>query len=129
MNRKWIYDTLKTVTAFEDRVVQGEALKVAKLAGPTAIYRLGNYTNEALWDDHPDNPEASRQFFLVYIHDKPADYSRIDDLIEEVKAAFKNAELPPGAVAIQYLETSRDLDDATLQTIYRYVRFQLVRAG
>jgi hypothetical protein len=129
MSRKWIYDVLNTVGDFAGNVLQGESLLTGKIPPPFAIYRMGNDTNEALWDDYPDNPNAGRQFFQVYIHDKPADYARIDDLKDAVIEAFKAAVLPAGVVAVRYLETSRDLDDGTLGTIYRYLRFQLVRAG
>lgn len=127
--RKWMYDTLRLVTEFGTRVYQGEAILNAKIAPPFAVYRMGNDTNEALWDDQPDNPKAGRQFFQVYIHDKPADYDNIDTLVTKVINALVNTPPPPGIIAVRYLETSRDLDDATLSTIYRYVRFQLVRAG
>lgn len=126
--RKWMYDTLMTIMSFNNNVIQGEAVTTARIAPPFAVYRMGNDTNEALWDDQPDNPSAGRQFFQVYIHDKPADYDNIDNLVKQVIDALVNATPPAGIIAVRYLETSRDLDDATLGTIYRYVRFQLVRA-
>jgi len=68
------------------------------------------------------------QFFQVYVHDEPADYDRIDDMVKLVIAAFKYVESSAvnRIITTRYLETSRDLDDAILNTIFRYIRFQFV---
>jgi hypothetical protein len=68
------------------------------------------------------------QFFQVYVHDEPADYVQIDMMVSLVIAAFKYAEYSVAnrIITTRYLETSRDLDDAVLATIFRYVRFQFV---
>jgi hypothetical protein len=56
-----------------------------------------------------------------------ADYDRIDSVITLIKAAFRNAGGEAGIWKAIYLETSQDLNDDTLNTIFRYVRFQLIR--
>lgn len=130
--RQWVYDILKTVDG-PATVKQGGAVISAtpkELPRPFLVYHMGNATDEGLWDSE-DNPEASRQFLTVYVHDNPADYSRIDEIVEKVIKAMVNS---GGSVAdrilmVNYLETSRDFDDQTLKTIHRYIRFQLIKAG
>jgi hypothetical protein len=110
-----------------DRMLQGEAVLTANITKPFLVYRFGNKTNEDLAEDMPD---VARQFLSIYLHDVPADYTRIDEIEMAVIHALnlaKSAE--EGIITARYLETSRDLDDQALSTIYRYVRFQLITAG
>lgn len=123
--RQLIYDKLSTIPEFV-RVHQGESLTAAPKRErlPIAVYRIGN--------ESPDNigagATAHRVYFQVYIHDKPADYSRIDDLVVKVQNVFDLDGSVGEVVEIIYLETSRDLDDAFFGSIMRYVRFQAVLA-
>ena len=127
--RQFIHETLKNdptlQTLVTERVYQGESLTSSQQVKPFLVWRLGNDTAEGLAevDAHPH-----RQFFQVYAHDEPADYSQVDTMCEAVIGAFR-AVSGSGVEHIYttvYLETSRDLDDAVLETIFRYVRFQLV---
>ena len=129
MSRQFIFDTLRTPALEDkvgDRVFQQASVLTAQHYKPFLIYTIGNNTDEGMAD--PDTYTPSRQFFQVYIHDAVGDYAQIDDLIKLVKTAFLTAALPDDVSGVQYLETSRDLDDPTLQTIMRYVRFQLAMA-
>jgi len=121
--RQFIYDRLLTIPTFTS-VAQGESLLEApsRPEFPVAVYRLGN--------ESPENIGAEitphRKYFQVYIHDAPADYTRIDTLVDQVQAAFRLTGSVGNIVEVIYLETSRDLDDAFFGSIMRYVRFQAI---
>lgn len=127
--RTWLRNTLATIPELLDhipleRMWQGESLLTAQLEKPFLVYRFGNRTNEDLAEDMPG---VGRQFISIYLHDVPADYSRIDQMEMAVIHGLNLAKSPEeGVIAARYLETSRDLDDQALKTIYRYLRFQLI---
>lgn len=128
--RQFVYDRLTGDAGIEalvaDRVKQGESMIVAELGAPFLVYRIGNETNELFSED---DPKPHRVFFQVYIHDRGGDYTRIDDLVKLVIAALSGGPYPEYKILrVNYLETSRDLDDAEMGTIVRYVRFQAVRS-
>jgi hypothetical protein len=128
--RQWLFDVLSSnpdiFALTEGRVLQGESMLKApdRLELPLLVYRMGNTTNEHLGH----NSTAHRRFFQVYIHDRPADYSRIDTLCALVIAALDQSGAVPehNILETSWLETSRDLDDEVFHTIVRYVRFQTV---
>lgn len=94
---------------------------------PFIVYKLGNDTSE----DFSEDRDITRQFFQVWVHDysdgDTADYDRIDTIITAVKQVFKNASGTEGVWTTRFLETSQDLNDETLNTVFRYARFQLIR--
>lgn len=110
----------------EDRTHQGGSLDSSLTPKPYFVVIMGNDTAVALGED--ELSDIHRQYFMVYLHDEPGDYSRIDDIVEELKAALHNAsDAATGVIRVEFLEVSRDLDDETLNTILRYVRFQAIR--
>lgn len=127
--RQFVFETLKNDAVLRplvaERVFQGESLNHSTQVKPFLVYRLGNDTSELLAEV---DTTAHRQFLQVYVHDEPADYSRIDQMCDGVRGAFRavNGSGVEGIYTVTYLETSRDLDDPVLATIFRYVRFQLV---
>lgn len=127
--RTWLRNTLGSIPELLDfmpieRMLQGESLLTAQLEKPFLVYRFGNRTNEDLAEDMP---EVGRQFVSIYLHDVPADYSRIDQMEMAVIHGLNLAKsASEGIITARYLETSRDLDDQALKTIYRYLRFQLI---
>ena len=127
--RTWLHQTLKNdlplIELFGDRFFQGESMRSSVVVKPFLVYTIGNAT-DVLLSEEPDTPE--RQFFQIYIHDEGADYTRIDEGVKRVKKLLRhqqNAEA--GIIDIIYLETSRDLDDVTMNTILRYIRFQAIK--
>ena len=95
---------------------------------PYIVYKLGNETSLDFAETH----EMSNQFFQVWVHDyhdgELADYEKIDEIITAVKAAFFLASSGPDRVySVKFLETSQDLNDDTLNTVFKYVRFILVK--
>lgn len=92
---------------------------------PYIVYGLGNDTNEDLSEDSLH--EAHRQFFQVWIHDEGASYDQVDDMVEIVKSRLKNASDKNSRITtVRWLETSQEFSNETLNTIFRYVRFQAI---
>ena len=128
--RQFIIDSLKASTGVTDlvgnRIYQGEALTASELTRPFLIYRVGNETTESISED-AQTPH--RVYFQVYVHDNPADYTKIDTLCQEVRQALVGGPYPDYKILrVAYMETSRDLDDDTMRTIFRYLRFQAIRS-
>jgi len=95
---------------------------------PYIVYKLGNETPEMLNEEL----EVTRQFFQVWVHDYHdsdiADYERIDEVIEAIRKAFWIKGSKEEAVWITiWEETSQDFNDETLNTIFKYVRFRMLR--
>jgi len=131
--RHFVYDRL-TQEAVASLLADGANSVYAKKSmtssvevHPYLVYKMGNDTSEEFSEER----EVSRQFFQVWVHDyfdgKTADYDKIDTIITTLKNVFKNAGGVPGIWTTRYLETSQDLDDDTLNTVFRYLRFQLIR--
>jgi len=128
--RSFLYNTLKAdpdVASFvATRIYQSSSMQAANVEKPFLVFHMGNDTNEMLADEHT----ASRQFFQVYVHDEPGDYQQIEDIVRAVKSALVGKGSPEdGVITTRYLETSQDLDDETLRTIFNYIRFQFIRSN
>lgn len=112
------------------RVYAAGGLRDADLTTPYIVYHIGNATDEQMADDEQlveINRSPRRQFFQIYIQDQPADYSLVDQGVGLVKAAIRGVGSPTdNIITTRYLETSQDLNDDVLGTIFRYVRFQFV---
>lgn len=125
--RSWLYNTLLNdgplSAVVADRVIQGGGLRDANVTVPFIVYHLGNDTDENLAES---GPAPHRQFFQVYVHDDSGDYTRIDNIGYLVKNALRNGTDRGDILTIRYLETSQDLSDETLNTIFRYLRFQFI---
>lgn len=113
------------VEAWENRVYQGEALKDRLVPKPYVFYTIGN-SSDFLLSESLEGP--TKQFFQIYIHDEPGDYDRIDRLVQAIKKSLNlTQDKDAGVITIQHIETSRDLDDDTLGTIFRYLRFEAIK--
>lgn len=127
--RQWLYETLLNDSGVSalvgTRIVLGSALTTNQLPRPYLVYRLGNETD---WELAEVDVFPRTVYFQIYVQDDPADYDRIDAIIAAVKTAFRTVNGSPANKVIQsrWMETSRDLDDQTLNTIFRYMRYQLI---
>lgn len=130
--RVWLKQKLGSIPGLldvmtPDDMYQGESMLNANVKKPFLMFNFGNRTTEDLSEEIP---EVSRQFLTIYLHDVPADYSRIDEMEMAVIHGMNQASSDGDSIiTTRYLETSRDLDDQALGTIYRYVRLQLIRSG
>jgi len=114
-------------TLVGDRVFAKKAMKSSVEEHPFLVYKMGNET----WEELSEVSLASRQFFQVWVHDfsdqAVADYMLIDEVIRAVKEQLVNASsAEDGVITIRFLETSQDLNDETLNTVMKYVRFQAI---
>lgn len=133
--REFVYATLtgsEIVTSLiggvdNPRVFAKKSMTSSVEDTPYIVYKMGNSTAEGL-SEH-DDPE--RQYFQVWVHDyadqRVADYTKIDTLVRAIKAAFKIDPNQPGLWMVNFLETSQDLNDDTLNTVFRYLRFQIIK--
>lgn len=125
--RSWMRDQLVLDPALaeviEERVYQSASLRDATIKTPFLVYHMGNDTDEALGY----GATAHRQYFMIYVHDQYADYVRIDAIIDLVIAALRDrGSAKEGVYTVRFLEKSQDMTDASLNTIFRYLRFQFV---
>lgn len=125
--RTFVYGRLMTVPSVNERVYAKKSMTSSIEDTPYIVYKLGYSAPEGLSED----TDPSRQFLQVFIHDfsngEVADYTRIDEVIGEVKNALRLSQSAEDEVmTIRYLETSQDLNDETLNTVMKYVRFQVI---
>ena len=126
--RAWLHQRLEQLAAeivegAPSNVFQNESMLTAVQDKPFWVYSIGNSTSELLSEDM----DPGRQFFQIYVHDEGADYSRIDDHVAIIKDGLRNQQSrEAGIINIIYLETSRDLDDQSMGTLMRYIRFQAI---
>lgn len=129
--RAFLHTKLKTNVALNavvaGRVFQQGSILSAQQTKPFISHHFGNQTDEGMYD--PDNFQPNRQFLTIYMHTAQGDYGPLDDLMPLVKAAVLDPSgRPDDLIWINYLETSADMQDDTLQTYMRYMRFQMAMA-
>ena len=128
--RTWLYATLTDPndalgrSLIADRVFPKKSMKSAVEEHPYIVYKLGNKTDEGLAEES----SAHRQYIQIWVHDYSdtdvADYNQIDSVLSWLKGLLDNAGSPADHVLmVQYLETSQDLNDETLSTVFKYMRF------
>lgn len=129
--RTWLYKQLTTfpglVDLVEDRVFAKKSMTSSRELHPYLVYKLGYSSAE----DLAETEQLGRQFIQIWVHDfsdgETADYMAIDEVIIQLrKALYLQSSAEDGIIAVRYLETSQDLNDETLNTVMKYVRFQLV---
>lgn len=124
--RQWVYSRLKDYAPLDpligDRVYGTNSLLTASLPRPFIFYQMGHWANE----DISEELTAGRQFLQVFVHDDPASYMQIDNIVRLVRDALETQGNSTDVMTCRWLETSRDFDDERLQTVFRYVRFQLI---
>jgi hypothetical protein len=87
------------------------------------MYRFLPTVSEIMGDDAP---KVFNQSFLLFVHDVPGDYLRIDQILKIVKDLFHNAvDAPSGVNICKWVDHSEDLKDPDMGTITRYSRFRI----
>lgn len=130
--RTWIYDALRAPSLPHDahtRVFPKRSMKSAVEDHPYIVYKLGNESDMSL----SETSTATRQYFQIYVHDfadvETGDYTKIDEVVAAIKLRLAAASSPEdGVIEVKYLETSQDLNDETLSTVMKYIRFVAVRS-
>jgi hypothetical protein len=130
--RQWVFQTLVNDSGVgeivDDRILANQSGMTAQIGRPFLVLKFGNDSDEQQFDD-PDIPQRPhRQFLEVWCHDSRPSYTQIDELVAAVREALRVDQIAPDAhiMAVKYLETSADMDDQTMDTVLRYIRFQLV---
>lgn len=134
--RTWLYHQLTSpsntelYSLIEGRAFAKKTMSSSVEAHPYLIFKLGNDTNEEL----SETEDIHRQFIQIYVHDytdvQTADYMKIDEVIRALKNLLSNAQSEEdGIISVIYLETSQDLNDLTLGTVMKYVRFVMICKG
>lgn len=134
-NRTFVYGKLISYApltdliggSLEPRVFAKKSMTSSKEDTPYIVYKLGNATDQ----NFSEEVEIGTQFLQIWVHDfsneEVANYKVIDDIIEQIRNAFRFTQSPDdGVIMSEYIETSEDLNDDTLNTIFRYVRLQLI---
>ena len=127
--RTWLFDQLSQLTSHGvgDRVFAKKSMTSSVEDHPYIVFKFGNNTNR----DLSEAVDASSQFVQIFVHDyadtETGDYLKIDEVIKEIKTKLENqGSAADGVITTLYLETSQDLDDLTLSTVFKYIRLQLV---
>lgn len=129
--RQFVASVLKGDTsilaATQGRIFSGQSVMTAQQAKPYIVVKLMNDLDEG-FDDPDVQARPHRQFFMVYIHDERPSYINLDGYCDLVKKAFR---LNPSSsqdriVWTTFIEQSADFDDVSLDTVFRYLRFQAV---
>lgn len=140
--RVFVYSTLVGTPDIADQVGGPENPRVfAKKSmtsnaeqHPFIVYKLGYSTDTGVTGEDEELGIIENQFVQIWVHDYTdeisGDYTKIDDIIESIKTRFRGASSPDnGVYGTSYLETSQDLNDDTLKTVFKYVRIQLNKRG
>lgn len=135
--RVWLYSKLTTFPglvnliggASDPRVFVKKAMTSNVEDHPFLVYKLGYKANEDL-SEHVPGGDVYRQFAQIYVHDytdtETGDYTRIDLVISQIKLAIHGqGSSEHGVITAKVIEVSQDLNDETLNTIFKYVRVQL----
>jgi hypothetical protein len=129
--RTFLSSVLKTDTAlaqvFNARVYADQSVMTAQTVKPYIIFKLMNDLDEG-FDDPDVQARPHRQFVMVYVHGERPSYTDLDDYCALVKDAFR---LRPSSSEdritwMTFIEQSADFDDVSLDTVFRYLRFQAV---
>ena len=129
--RTWVYGIMMNHAPLQaivgNRIFAKKTMTSSREEHPYIVYKLGHNTSENLAEDQL----VTRQFLQIFVHDfadyETGTYDRVDEVLSILKDLFfQQSSSADGVIAIQYLETSQDLDDQTLSTMLKYARFVLI---
>ncbi len=131
--RAWAYTTLTQDVALgevvpAEQIFASQSMMTAQVPRPFIVLKFGSDSDEQLFDD-PDVPlRPNRQFFETWIHDNRPSYVQIDKIVGLVKQALRTQQVSPDAyiMAVKLLDVSADMEDTSMDTVLRYIRFHLI---
>lgn len=127
MNRSWVYGRM-TGDATLMALLPGGVHSTTKIREtphekPFIMYRVIAHRPESRGDDRD---LTNNENFLLFVHDVPGDYLKIDAILARLKELFQNAKDEAAGVSRgTWLEDSEDFRDEDMGTIMRYARFQV----
>lgn len=112
----------------QPRVFAKKSMTSAVEDHPYIVYKLGNGSNLLLSEE----VDVEDQYLQVWVHDytdnETGDYMKIDEVVKAVKATLRLQSSPSDGVrSIEFREVSQDLNDDTLNTLMRYIRFRIIK--
>lgn len=124
MTRIWVYEKMAEDAVLEemveDRIFASTSLDAAPHDKPFIMYRQTSDVPLTRGDDKDQNRQNG---FMIFAHDIPGDYLRIDMMIEQLKVLFGDVEdQSAGIINSSWFETSDDLRDEDMGTIVKYGR-------
>lgn len=124
MTRIWVYTKLTTDTPLaaliNTQVYQSTSLVVAPSQRPFVLYRQTSDVQSFRGDD---GDRVRQSGFMIFAHDIPGDYLRIDTIMDRFKILFGDtSDSAQGIVRSTWLEDSEDLRDDDMGTITRFAR-------
>lgn len=127
--RNWVFDTLNQDAAINQfvtgRVFQSTSLSTTPHQKPFIMYRQ---TSDVIAVKGSDHEEVRNIGYLIFVHDIPGSYSRIDLVMQLVKARFADTKYPPaGVIRSTWIDTSDDQRDEDMGTIMKFARIQVVQ--
>lgn len=127
MNRAWFYQRM-TADATLMALVPGGIHQTTKVREtphqkPYLMYRTIAHRPS---DRGDDRDIANIENYLVFVHDVPGDYLKIDAILARLKYIFVDAkDQAAGISRVFWLEDSEDFRDEDMGTILRYARFSV----
>lgn len=146
MTRVWVYDRMATdstlltlvgtsvttdpmetpgnplddVTTIVPRVYQSTSLNATPHEKPFIMYRQTSDVQSFRGDD---GDVIRQKGYMIFAHDVPGDYLRIDSVIDRLRTLFGDVvDQAEGIVRSTWLETSDDLRDEDMGTITKFGR-------
>jgi hypothetical protein len=90
---------------------------------PFIIYRVIAHRPDHRGDDQDI---LRSENFLVFVHDVPGDYLKIDNILRQLKLLYINAkDVNAGVGCVSWLEDSEDFRDEDMGTIMKYGRYSI----
>lgn len=126
--RTWLYQrmtgSVPLMTLLPGGIHQSTSLNVAPHLKPYIMYRMtsdvGNFRGD-------DGEQARSNGYMVFAHDVPGDYLKIDAVMEQLKTLFQDiVDQPNGVIKSFWLETSDDIRDDDMGTIMKFARIQII---
>jgi len=124
MPRAWFYQEMANDVAFMADVPGGvhgsTSLQKAPEQKPFIMYRAIAHRPRNRGDDEDVTREET---FLLFVHDVPGSYMKIDDLLAQLRTKYVNRKDTANGVArCFWVEDSEDFRDEDMGTILRYAR-------
>lgn len=124
--REWLNEQLNDPAVSSlvgGRIFAAGSLKGAPKDKPFVTFRLGQTISE-LNDD--GKPHVFRHEAIVFIHDVPGSYRRIDNLLNVVRSILVGQVSAESAIACTWQGDSGELSDEFYGTITRNASFRLI---
>ena len=125
--RSWLHSTLTghaPLTALVGtRIASATKQTVTPPVKPFIIHRLLADRPDMSGDDVTQTSQVS---YLIFIHDVPGSYDRIDQIEDILRALFHNkVDQAQGVIRVIWEESSEDFRDDDMGTIMRYCRIAI----